>query len=80
MSPESRRIRHRSKVDDEGRTNDGAGGQALYARREWLTGKNFAALKYSGPGTDLTLGLAEGHAWRGGGAARAENLRRAPAL
>ena len=39
----------------------------LYERREWLTGKNFAALKYSGPGTDLTLGLAEGHAWKGGG-------------
>ena len=38
----------------------------LRERRDWLTGKNFAALKYSGPGTDLTLGLADGHAWKGG--------------
>ena len=38
----------------------------LRERSTWLTGKNFAALKYSGPGTDLTLGLAEGHAWKGG--------------
>jgi aminopeptidase len=38
----------------------------LKERREWLTGKNFSALKYSGPGTDLTIGLAEGHAWMGG--------------
>jgi aminopeptidase len=38
----------------------------LHERRAWLTDKNFAALKYTGPGTDLTLGLAEGHAWRGG--------------
>ena len=27
---------------------------------------NFASLKYTGPGTDLTLGLADGHAWKGG--------------
>ena len=45
----------------------GAHNKRLYERREWLTGKNFAALKYSGPGTDLTLGLADGHAWKGGG-------------
>jgi aminopeptidase len=38
----------------------------LKERQEWLTGQNFRALKYSGPGTDLTLGLAEGHAWKGG--------------
>jgi aminopeptidase len=38
----------------------------LRERRDWLTGKNFSALKYVGPGTDLTLGLAEGHAWKGG--------------
>jgi aminopeptidase len=41
----------------------------LKERQEWLTGKNFRALKYSGPGTDLTLGLAEGHAWKGGASA-----------
>ena len=38
----------------------------LKERQEWLTGRNFRALKYSGPGTDLTIGLAEGHAWKGG--------------
>lgn len=41
----------------------------LKERQEWLTGKNFRALKYVGPGTDLTLGLAEGHAWKGGATA-----------
>jgi aminopeptidase len=49
--------------------------KALYARREWLTGKNFAALKYSGPGTDLTVGLAEGHAWKGGGGIARNGIR-----
>ncbi|HEY4202208.1 MAG TPA: aminopeptidase [Devosiaceae bacterium] len=39
---------------------------ALRKRREWLNGKNFSALRYSGPGTDLTLGLADGHEWQGG--------------
>jgi aminopeptidase len=38
----------------------------LKERQTWLTGKNFKALKYTGPGTDLTLGLADGHAWKGG--------------
>lgn len=38
----------------------------LKVAQEWLTGNNFAALKYTGPGTDLTLGLADGHAWKGG--------------
>ena len=44
----------------------------LLERQTWLTGKNFHALKYSGPGTDLTIGLAEGHAWKGG-AGRSRN-------
>jgi aminopeptidase len=38
----------------------------LLERQKWLTGKDFGALKYTGPGTDLTLGLADGHAWKGG--------------
>jgi len=38
----------------------------LKERQTWLTGQNFRALKYTGPGTDLTLGLADGHAWKGG--------------
>src|SRR5258708_1221451 len=38
----------------------------LRARTEWLNGKRFSALHYSGPGTDLTIGLADGHEWQGG--------------
>lgn len=40
----------------------------LAKRRDWLNSKNFAALRYIGPGTDLTVGLADGHAWCGGAA------------
>lgn len=39
---------------------------ALLDRRKWLNGQDFAALHFTGPGTDLTVGLAEGHAWKGG--------------
>jgi aminopeptidase len=38
----------------------------LRERTEFLNGKNYSALKYMGPGTDLTIGLAEGHVWKGG--------------
>ncbi|MEO5806191.1 aminopeptidase [Devosia sp.] len=44
----------------------------LKTRWSWLNGKNFAALKYTGPGTDLTIGLADGHQWKGG-ASQAKN-------
>ena len=40
---------------------------AILARRsKWLTENNFESLHYRGPGTDLVVGLADGHAWRGG--------------
>jgi aminopeptidase len=39
---------------------------SLKKRYDWLNGKRFSALKYSGPGTDLTIGLADGHQWHGG--------------
>ena len=38
----------------------------LRKRTEWLNGQRFSALHYSGPGTDLTIGLADGHEWEGG--------------
>jgi aminopeptidase len=38
----------------------------LRERTEWLNGQRFSALHYSGPGTDLTIGLADGHEWQGG--------------
>jgi len=44
----------------------------LKARWTWLNGKKFAALHYTGPGTDLTVGLADGHRWKGG-ASEAKN-------
>ncbi|WP_038362800.1 aminopeptidase [Bosea sp. UNC402CLCol] len=39
---------------------------ALRSRRDWLNGQRFAALHFTGPGTDLTVGLADGHDWQGG--------------
>jgi aminopeptidase len=39
---------------------------SLRERTEWLNGQRFSALHYSGPGTDLTIGLADGHEWQGG--------------
>ena len=40
--------------------------QALAERRDYLNQRRFTALKYRGPGTDLTLGLAPGHQWVSG--------------
>lgn len=42
---------------------------ALTARRTMLTEKRYAALRFRGPGTDLTVGLADRHAWMGGASA-----------
>ena len=39
---------------------------ALRLRTAWLNGQRFQALHYSGPGTDLTIGLADDHEWQGG--------------
>ena len=39
---------------------------ALQSRTAWLNGQRFSALHFSGPGTDLTIGLADGHEWQGG--------------
>lgn len=38
----------------------------LATRTRWLNGQRFSALRYSGPGTELTIGLADGHEWQGG--------------
>src|SRR3954468_21025664 len=38
----------------------------LRSRTEWLNAHGLRALHYSGPGTDLTVGLADGHEWEGG--------------
>jgi aminopeptidase len=44
----------------------------LKKRSTWLNGQRFASLHFSGPGTDLTVGLADDHEWHGG-ATRAKN-------
>ncbi|MCH7662985.1 MAG: aminopeptidase [Chloroflexi bacterium] len=37
----------------------------LKSRATYMNDKAFKAIKFTGPGTNLTLGLAEGHIWRG---------------
>lgn len=56
-----------SRVDDDGAVaNWQAHNAALNRRAAWLDGQNFAALHFTGPGTDLSVGLAEGHKWIAG--------------
>jgi aminopeptidase len=38
----------------------------LRERTDFLNGRRYKGLKYRGPGTDLTIGLVEGHIWKGG--------------
>jgi aminopeptidase len=40
--------------------------KALHARVKMLNDKRYAALKYDGPDTDLTIGLVDNHVWAGG--------------
>ncbi|WP_293858977.1 aminopeptidase [uncultured Alsobacter sp.] len=39
---------------------------ALHERTRWLNSHRFASLHFTGPGTDLVVGLADGHQWMGG--------------
>jgi aminopeptidase len=39
---------------------------SLHRRAGWLNGERFSALHFKGPGTDLSVGLADGHEWHGG--------------
>jgi aminopeptidase len=50
----------------------------LAARTDYLNGKHFAALKFSGPGTDLHVGLIAGHIWVGGAADSRTGIRCLP--
>jgi aminopeptidase len=47
-------------------------GAYLQSRVKLLNEKRFGALRYKGPGTELTIGLADDHWWCGGGS-RAKN-------
>ncbi|ACA17519.1 peptidase M29 aminopeptidase II [Methylobacterium sp. 4-46] len=42
---------------------------ALRRRTDRLNGRRYAALRFQGPGTDLTVGLADDHEWCGGASA-----------
>src|SRR5712672_1064186 len=56
-----------SRVDQDGAVAASEKHNAvLRERTQWLNEQRFHALKYSGPGTDLTIGLADGHEWEGG--------------
>ncbi|SEN80223.1 aminopeptidase [Palleronia pelagia] len=62
-----------SRVSDENAVaNWQAHNARLAERTAWLNDQRFDALQYSGPGLDLTVGLADGHEWMGG-ASRAQN-------
>jgi aminopeptidase len=57
-----------SRVDnDDAIANWDRHNARLRERTQWLNGQRFSALHYNGPGTDLTIGLADGHEWAGGG-------------
>jgi aminopeptidase len=56
-----------SRVDKDGAVAAWENHNArLRARTEWLNGQRFSSLHYIGPGTNLTIGLADGHEWQGG--------------
>jgi len=40
--------------------------EQLAARAAYLNAKQYAALKYTAPGTDLMVGLTQNHIWKGG--------------
>jgi aminopeptidase len=40
---------------------------SLHARADRLNQKRYSALHFRGPGTDIRVGLADGHLWLGGG-------------
>jgi aminopeptidase len=52
----------------------------LAARTEQLNARQYTALRYSGPGTSLTIGLPPGHVWVGGRSSSASGIRFAPNL
>lgn len=56
-----------TRVDAEDRVAAWAAHNAtLMTRRRMLNARRFTALRFKGPGTDLTVGLADHHAWMGG--------------
>jgi aminopeptidase len=52
----------------------------LAARTDCLNRKQYSALRYTGPGTSLTIGLPPGHLWVGGRSSNAAGFQFAPNL
>jgi aminopeptidase len=52
----------------------------LRKRREQLDGFGFDALRFTGPGTDLTVGLIPGARWSGGGLETVSGIKHVPNL
>jgi aminopeptidase len=52
----------------------------LGARAEALSERRYDAVHFRGPGTDLAVGLAEGHVWKGGGSTTPDGQRFVPNL
>ena len=52
--------------------------EALESRREYLNERAYTALRYTAPGTDLTVGLPAGHVWKGGIDHNAQGTRFVP--
>lgn len=50
----------------------------LARRRDRLNERRYSALRYRGPGTDLTIGLADGHRWVSGQSASRNGILFAP--
>ena len=61
----------RASVDDPIQAWDDHN-EKLRIKTNWLNEKNFAALQYNGPNTNLRIGLADEHEWMGG-ASKAQN-------
>jgi aminopeptidase len=53
---------------------------ALVERRDMLNSRGFDRVRYRGPGTDLTMGLAPGAVWAGGSAENADGVEFMPNL
>ncbi|MDC5696967.1 aminopeptidase [Intrasporangium calvum] len=52
----------------------------LHLRRDMLNARGFDRIRYRGPGTDLTMGLAPGNAWAGGSVTNADGVEFLPNL
>jgi aminopeptidase len=52
----------------------------LSARRDFLNARRYTTLKYRGPGTDLSVGLPDGHVWVSGRSVSQHGISFAPNL